>query len=422
MSHAFAYLFERYPSFVQVFCYREVSGMQAQKMAPAIFSVREAEGGGFETHAGQRQGVVYLPRKEKLSREVRDLAERKRIPRTILPQIQQWGAAPDKQRLYEAAWIGYRLRRLGVRHVHAHFGGLAARTALWIKRFYGIAYSFTGHANDIFVPADLPVSAADLIGNAALVVTVSDYSATRLREAHPDSAARIHRVYNGIDPSAFRSGNPALAAPYIVSVGRLVEKKGFADLISACAVLREEGTTFECDIAGDGPLEPELRQRIGDAGLQDCVRLLGAMSQDDVRVLLARGRVFALACAEEKSGGMDNLPTVITEAMLAGLPVVSTRLAGVPEQVVDGRTGRLAAPGDAKTFARDLAAYLQDPALAAAHGVAGRLHAERTFDLARCVRRLKRLLCRYGRARPALRAIATDPRLALCRLGLWTGG
>jgi glycosyltransferase involved in cell wall biosynthesis len=419
MRRPFAYLFERFPSFVQVFCIREVEEMTAQGMDPMILSVREAETGGFESLAAQRQGISYIPDQDTLRKEVRELAAQKRIPRTILPAIQQWPTdKPDKMRLYEAAWAGHRLRKAGIRHVHSHFAGIAARSALWMKRFYGISYSFTGHANDIFVSTDLPVTVDELIREAAFVATVSEFSASNLRKRFPDSARRIHRVYNGIDPTHFRQVDPSKNGREILSVGRLVEKKGYPDLIKACGILKERGTKFSCRIVGDGPLEGELRRLIKKLELDDCVELCGPRSQDDLRVFFAQSRIFVLACNIERDGGMDNLPTVITEAMMAGLPVVSTRLAGVPEQVLDGKTGILTEPGDSEGIATALGKLLSDDRLTHEMGAAGRRHAQHTFSLAHTVRSLKRLLCRQGRALPTSRALVKDPTLLLCKFGL----
>src|SRR5688572_2425293 len=156
--------------------------------------------------------------------------------------------------------------------------------------------------------------------------------------------------------------------PRMVSVGRLVEKKGFPQLIRVCAELRDQGVPFACDIVGGGPMEMELRQLIAELGLGEMVRLHGAQPQSAVRRFLANARVFALAAQVEGDGGSDNLPTVIMEAMAAGLPVVSTRVAGIPEMVDENATGRLVRPDELGAFADRLAEYLGDADLARQHG------------------------------------------------------
>ena len=165
----------------------------------------------------------------------------------------------------------------------------------------------------------------------------------------------------------------------ILSVGRLIEKKGYPDLIEACALLKARGLPFRCEIAGDGPLEEELSQLIASRGLGDSVILLGAAPQDEIIRKLSHTSVFALACATEHDGGMDNLPTVLMEAMAAGVPCVSTRLAGVPEMVEHGVTGLLTAERDPVAFADALEKLLQHPEQAQQMGQAGLARAQRLF-------------------------------------------
>src|SRR5207249_4785872 len=206
----------------------------------------------------------------------------------------------------EAAWLGLELRRLGIRHVHTHFAGMAARTAYWIKKFWGIGYSFTGHANDIFCETDFPVSLDDLVREAKFVVTETNFSRDWLREKFPDRARKIHRVYNGIHVEEFPAATHDSSKPRIISVGRCIEKKGFGDLIEACRILKQRGVEFDCRIVGGGPLEADLRAQIDRAGLNADVSLTGPRTEEEVIRLLTGSTLFALACVREADGGMDN--------------------------------------------------------------------------------------------------------------------
>jgi colanic acid/amylovoran biosynthesis glycosyltransferase len=407
---SFAYLFERFPSFTQTFCFREVEEMLRQGMAPAIYSIREAgEGSAFDPTLISR--VRYLPRDEALNKAVRQARAAHRIHSDVWDIFSGWGDRGDKTRLYEAAWLGLELKRRRIRHVHAQFAGIAARTAYWIKQFYGIGYSFTGHANDMFCESDLPVSLDDLVKEARLVVTVTDFSRDWLRRRCPASAGKIERVYNGIHPEEFGAADFAAEPPEIVSVGRLIEKKGFGDLIEACRLLRDRGLDFRCRIVGAGPLEEALRAQISRAAIEEHVLLEGARPEAEVIQFLHRARVFALACARDAEGGSDNLPTVIMEAMAAGLPVVSTRVAGVPEMIDDAVTGRLLGEHDVPGLADALEALLKDAPLAREWGAAGRAAVERKFATERTTSQLKHLLARRAGVWPTARAARMDPRL-----------
>jgi glycosyltransferase involved in cell wall biosynthesis len=409
----FAYLFERFPSYTQTFCYREVEEMIRQGMEPAIYSIREAEEGTeFDPTLVRR--VKYLPRDEALNKSVRQAREAHRIHSDVWEVFSGWGDRGDKTRLYEAAWLGLELKRRRIRHVHAQFAGIAARTAYWMKQFYGITYSFTGHANDIFCETDLPVSLDELVKEARLVVTVTDFSRDYLRRRCPEWAGKIERVYNGIHPGEFTAPDtvPAAQVPEIVSVGRLIEKKGFGELIQACAMLRDRGLDFVCRIIGAGPLEEPLRNQIAHAGLGERVILEGARSEPEVIGFLRRAQLFALACVHDSEGGSDNLPTVIMEAMAAGLPVVSTRVAGVPEMIEDGTTGRLLNEHDIAGLADAIEALLKDTALARRWGVAGRSMVEKVFATERTTSQLKHLLVARAGVWPRARAMRMDPALA----------
>jgi glycosyltransferase involved in cell wall biosynthesis len=269
---------------------------------------------------------------------------------------------------------------------------MAARTGYWISRFFDIPFSFTAHANDIFAPRDFVISLPKLLDEAVAIVSVSDFAVERLASQFPQARAKLHRVYNGIDLSAFRPSDFAAPVPLIVSIGRLIEKKGFTDLISACGILKRQGRDFRCEIIGDGPLEKGLAAQIAEAGLHQHVSLVGPKTQAEIAGRLAASNLFVLACTTEADGGMDNLPTVIMEAMAAGLPVVSTALAGVPEMVQDGVTGKLVPPRDAAALAEAIGALMADAAGARALGAAGRALAAERFSVDANVRALAAVL------------------------------
>ena len=392
-----AYLFERFPSFTQTFCYREISQLRRQGIAPAIFSIRRpVDEPPQDWDASIVERVEYLPGDEPLVQEIDRALRKKALAGTAAREIAEWGRKTDFLRLYQAAWLGPRLQALGVRHVHAHFAGLAARTAFWIERFFGIGFSFTAHANDIFAPKPFEISLGEVIGAARAVVTVSDFGVRFLQEKYPDAAARVHRVYNGIDLQQFQRADFTATPPAIISIGRLIEKKGFQDLIEAYRILRERGLEFRCEIIGEGPLERALREQIAAAGLTSCVVLTGPLPQAEVIRRLARSALFVLPCVAETGGGMDNLPTVVMEAMAAGLPVVSTDLAGVPEMVREEVTGLLVPEHQPAVLADAISRLLNDRPLSLSLGEAGRRHASQLFAIERSGAALRVLFQEFG--------------------------
>lgn len=390
-----AYLFERFPSFTQTFCYREIEELRREGVKPAIFAIRRpVDEPAQDWDPAIVESIEYLPAEAELVRAVERSV--RKLPEIAQRELAAWGRKTDFLRLYQAAWLGPRLQTLGARHVHAHFAGLAARTAFWIDRFFGIGFSFTAHANDIFAPKPFEISLGKLIGAARAVVTVSDFGVLFLREKYPGAAARLHRVYNGIDLSRFQISDFSGTPPGIVSVGRLIEKKGFPDLIEACRLLRERVFQFHCEIIGEGPLESRLREQIAGAGLTSLVELTGPLPQGEVIARLGRSALFVLPCVTETAGGMDNLPTVVMEAMAAGLPVVSTAVAGVPEMVQEEVTGLLVPEHEPVALAEAVGRLLRDRALSISLGQAGRERAAERFAIEKSGAALRALFQEFG--------------------------
>ncbi|MEP6698629.1 MAG: glycosyltransferase family 4 protein [Verrucomicrobiota bacterium] len=390
-----AYLFERFPSFGQTFCYREVAELERQGTKVHVFSIRHpsAEPPQEWDEELVRQ-IHYLPEENVLVSEVDRALREGRVSLATRQAVQTWGRQTDFLRLYQAVYIGLRLQEYGLKQVHAHFAGMAARTAFWIERFFGITFSFTAHANDIFAPRDFSISLEKLMERATAVVTVSDFSARFLRDRFAAHAAKVHRVYNGIDLACFRLADFQGAVPGVISVGRLIEKKGFGDLITACGLLVARGLKFTCDIIGEGPLHESLQSQIERAGLDHCVKLVGPQSQEQIAARFASAMVFALPCTRELDGGMDNLPTVIMEAMAAGLPVVSTPLAGVPEMVERDLNGQLIPEHDPGALASAIEDFLRQPQRARELGQRGREIARQKFSIETSAQSLRALFDR----------------------------
>jgi colanic acid/amylovoran biosynthesis glycosyltransferase len=389
----FAYLFERFPSFGQTFCYREVAELDRQDIAPPIFSIRKPKDEppqDWDTRIVER--VRYLPEEKELLEDVRRAANKRKLGADIVAALDEWGRRTDFLRLYQAIYVGLRLRKMGIDHVHAHFAGMAARTAFWINRFFSITFSFTAHANDIFSPRQFEIGLDKLCDTARAIITETDYAARFLRDRFSYRADRIHRIYNGLDLGEFGRADFSSIPALIIAVGRLIPKKGFADLIRTCALLMERGKSFRCEIIGDGPLKSELRQQIDELCLQNNVELPGAKPQMQVRERLAAANVFVLPSVIDPDGGMDNLPTVIMEAMATGLPVVSTDLGGIPEMVIENETGFLVQPSDTAAMADAIETVISDCSLAARLGHSGCERARALFSIEKNVRELYALL------------------------------
>jgi colanic acid/amylovoran biosynthesis glycosyltransferase len=384
-----AYVFERFPKFSQTFCYREIAELFHQGIRPAIFSLRRPDFGPEPKWDETITSMVHqLPEGDVFARLADEASAS--LSKPVRKTLHEWRGKPDSLRLHQATYIGTRLQELGVRHLHTHFAGMAARTAFWIRKFFGINYSLTVHANDIFVPPNFEIGLSEILSSASAIIAVSDFAANQLRERFPENAGRVHRIYNGIDCAQFKPAQ-FQRPPLILSIGRLISKKGFDVLIDACALLRQRGYGFRCEIIGEGPLFEKLLARIRRQDLREDVHLLGPQTQSDIATRLSKATVLALPCRIDPDGAMDNLPTVIMEAMAAALPVVSTDIGGISEMVRDRESGLLVVQNDSVATADALGQLISHLGLAQSFGGKGRKRAEEIFSIEKNVRALREI-------------------------------
>ena len=412
------YLYSRYPVISQTFCDAEMLALERQgielvigSVYPPLTSLRH------EYIAGLSAPIHYAPPQEILKVLERNAKDNGRWPRHLVEEHEgRYGLmAKPEQRARNALYFAEFFARSGVDHVHVHFANRAAHTAVFLKEISGIPFSVTAHGQDFMKDLGSDDLLREICAAAEFVAAETDYSRDLLRQRCPNSAAKIHRVYNGIDLKRFpasdnetarpRHREQAVVAAYhrprIVSVGRLVAFKGFDDLIDACAELARRQIDFACVIIGDGPLRETLQAKIEQMDLSSRVLLLGSLSQGAVLEKLQGADIFALASTTDAQGATDIFPTVILEAMASARPVVSTRLAGIPELVVDGQTGTLVPPSDSTALAEALEQLLRDPALRLRFGDTGRQRIEQHFRIEKTVTPLLKMFEQSFARRPA---------------------
>jgi glycosyltransferase involved in cell wall biosynthesis len=244
-----------------------------------------------------------------------------------------------------------------------------------------VPFSFTAHARDLY---ELPTPRlARRVEAAEAVVTCCDANRRHLRAVLPPASfAKVHLVVHGVDVDRFRPSEDHVPndPPVILSVGRLVEKKGFPDLLRAAAALRRRGCRFRLEIHGEGPERPALAAAVVELGLEDDVHLLPAVARNALATAYRRADVFALTPFVTSSGDRDGIPNVLVEAMASGLPAVTTTVGGIPELVDHGRNGLLAPPGDVDAVTDHLAHVLGDPATRERLGAGARATVLERFD------------------------------------------
>jgi colanic acid/amylovoran biosynthesis glycosyltransferase len=286
--------------------------------------------------------------------------------------------------------------------LHAHFADRAATIALVAGRLLGKPYSLSIHAGaDVFVG---PVLLREKVAQARHVVAcTATVKAEVVAIAGADLSRKISPVFHGLDLGRYipRPG-PASDPPVLLAVGQLKERKGFALLIRACRLLRDDGRRFRCRIVGEGPQRQELEELIRAASLEDDVELCGALPHEEVVEQYRHATLFVLPCIRTREGDVDGIPNAVAEAMAMEVPVVSTDLPAIRELVSDGVNGVLVPEGDPAALAAAMSRLLDRPGLREALGRQGRRTVMESFDVETNVRRFAETL--WPRWFPALEA------------------
>ena len=387
------YVLKMYPRFSETFVVTEILALQDQGADLDIFSLRPPADGRFhESLSRVKAPVSYLAMPGKPPDIWAALAGARELHRdrfdACIGEILDTPPMDACQALLLAGLV----RERGITHLHAHFGTVSAAVARLAARIAGITYSVTLHAKDIFHESVDDDELSARISDAAAVVTVSDFNERYLRERYGDAAHTLVRIYNGIDLEAFTPSRPDDRPPLVVGVGRLVEKKGFHHLVDAVALLRDRGRPIRLELVGGGAEEQALRARVASLDLEDRVTFHGPLTQAETRERMRSAAVLAAPCVVGVDGNRDGLPTVILESLALGTPVVATPVTGIPEAVVDGRTGLLVSEGDTAALADALDRLVEDADLRCRLADQGRRHVEERFDARKNTRQLREVL------------------------------
>ncbi len=326
--------------------------------------------------------------RERLGAALRIAREQRGHTAAYLRRERSWPPPNGRRRLRGlariAAWVPQARR---ARHLHAHFATEPTDIARILAGLSDRPYSFAGHAWDVFQdPEALRLN----LDGAKFMVTDCEYNRRHIVEVAPEHAHKVSVLILGADLERFRRLSPYVAEGPVVAVGRLVPKKGFADLIAAAARPQAGLEGREVLIVGEGPERPALERQIAASGAP--VRLLGALGNDSIRELLERASIGVLPCVVAPDGDRDSMPVALKEAMALELPVVGTREVGLPE-LIDTDRGRLVPPADPAALSLAMGELLgMSAGDRVALGRAGRAFIEAHCDQRRQAERLLELI------------------------------
>ncbi len=283
--------------------------------------------------------------------------------------------------------LSQKFRREGIRHIHAPWADGPA-TAAWVaSRLSGIPFSFCAHAHDIYPPDG---ALREKLGAAAFVRVISRANRDYLAALAPQEAGKLATLHIGVPLPAAPSPPRPRQGPYrLAAIGRLVEKKGFDQLLWACRHLQAQGINFHLTLAGDGPQRRRLQGLVTKLGLQNRVDLPGFVPHSQVPAILYQADLFTLPCRVDSAGDRDGIPGIILESLAHEVPVVATEVSGIPEVIHSGETGWLVPPDDPQALARAIMDALAQPEEARRRARAGRRLVSEKFDSTKNYSRLK---------------------------------
>ena len=409
-----AFVLKGYPRLSEAFIAQEIAALERRGLEILIVSLRRpTDARVHPVHREIKAQVLYLPEYLLLEplRVFRSWSSQKRNPnygkaRALWLRDLRRDPTPNRIRRFGQALVLAAELPGDVGRLHAHFLHTPASVTRYAAALAGLPWSGSAHAKDIWTtPA---WEKREKLADCEWLVTCTGTNREHLAALAP--AGRVELVYHGIDLARFPparaesstrdgSGEPVR----ILSVCRLVEKKGVEVLLEALALL-PAGLRWKLVHAGGGPLGKSLQGRARSLGIQDRIEWRGALTQEALLAEYRAADLFALASLVARDGDRDGLPNVLMEAQSQGLACVATRVSAIPELVEDGASGVLVGENDPAGLARALEALIRDPARRRALGDAGLARVRGGFALEA---NLERLAVKFGLGRDARRLLRT---------------
>jgi glycosyltransferase involved in cell wall biosynthesis len=410
-----AIIVKGFPRLSESFVAQEILGLERAGLRIRIYSLRNPTDKVVnELHHDIRAPVTYLPEYlfDDWTRVVSAWRVCKRFDgyfsaRRAFAADFARDPTPNRVRRFGQALVLAREIPQDVGRLHAHFLHTPTSVARYAAMIKGLPFSAAGHAKDIWTTPtwDLRQKIAD----AAFVTTCNRAGLDRLTGIRRPTYGDLFAIPHGLDQSRFprtlfvqntRDGRSAQEPVRILTVGRLVAKKGFATLFDALARLPKD-LHWTLTHAGAGPLGEALAQQAKALGLDQRIEFLGAKTQQDLLALYRAADLFALPCEITNNGDRDGIPNVLLEAGSQGLACVSTKISAIPELIETNRNGVLTAPNDPTSLARALEGLCRDPKRRRALGAQLQVDVAARFNFDDSIKRVANLFSAPANARRA---------------------
>ena len=386
-----AFVLKGYPRLSETFIAQEIAALERRGLDILIVSLRRpTEKRRHRVHDEIRAALLYLPEYLVLEpwRVLRAWWKARALPgykgvRALWLRDLKRDPTPNRVRRFGQALVLAAELPKDVHRLHAHFLHTPASVTRYAALLLGLPWTGSAHAKDIWTTPEW--EKREKLASCEWLVTCTRANRDYLAALAP--AGRVELVYPGIDlarfparnaPPPIRDGRNAADPVLILSVARLVEKKGTDVLLRALARI-PKSVHWRLIHVGGGPLGSRMRRLATSLGIEERVRWKGAATQDELLAEYRNADIFALASRIAEDGDRDGLPNVLMEAQSQGLACVTTRVSAIPELVRDGQTGLLVDEGDVEALARALEGLIAHPARRRALGQAGQARVAEAF-------------------------------------------
>ena len=396
-----SYILSQFPETHETFIVREIREMERQGVSVEIFSLKKCRDKIVQNEAVPLKSKTHYPG---FANSVQSifltiyflLAHPGRMAKIFLRILKDNYRNPvylvkTLAMIPAGVWIGHKSQKMGVKQIHAHWATIPTETAWIASKAWGLPYSFTAHAWDIFLhPGNLEF----LIDDADQVITCTRFNKSYMNEKFGrDFGNKIMVTYHGLDFSNVIPKNAELTEGfYVLAIGRLVEQKGFSDLLKAVSILKNKGRKLTLWLVGEGPLRGELEEEVHLLNIRDDVVFKGVLLQQEVFSLMRAANVLVMPSVVAKNNDRDGIPNVILEAMAHRLPVIGTDVSGLPEVIIDHVTGLLVPPEAPEDLAAAIETLMKVPAESKSVVEKAKQLIEENFDIHKNVFRMRKEL------------------------------
>ena len=397
-----AYIMSRFPKLTETFVLDEILELERKGVVVEVFPLWREKARVIHPEAGAIIERAHFTRTLDLPILLDNLRCFSRAPLEYLNTLATLIRANRRSARFllaalaifpKACHFAERMRALEIHHLHAHFASHPAAAAFVVGRLTNIPWSFTAHGSDLHREQSMLL---EKVREAAFVIAISEHNRVFiLRHVGSQFSDKVRVIHCGVDTRCYAEARrnarhkPQSSTLEITCIGTLHEVKGQRLLLDACAALSKRGTDWRCHLIGDGPDRSSLESQARALGISDRVLFHGHCQRERVRALLGEMDVAVAPSVPTRDGRREGIPVALMEAAACALPLVASRLSGIPELIFDDQTGLLVEPGDSAGIAVALDRLAREPETRKRLGNAVFEKLERDFNLEHSVETLR---------------------------------